>query len=102
MAQMVKDLPAVWEAWVGKIPWRRAWQPSPVFLPGESPWTEEPDGLQSVGSQSWTGLSNFDFHTIKDLILLNFKMTDEPAYSMLKKSGELGEIVNTSHNKIKV
>ena len=20
--------------WVGKIPWRRAWQPSPVFLPG--------------------------------------------------------------------
>ena len=22
--------------WVGKIPWRRAWQPSPVFLPGES------------------------------------------------------------------
>ena len=22
--------------WVGKIPWRRAWQPMPVFLPGES------------------------------------------------------------------
>ena len=22
--------------WVGKIPWRRAWQPAPVFLPGES------------------------------------------------------------------
>ena len=22
--------------WVGKIPWRRAWQPVPVFLPGES------------------------------------------------------------------
>ena len=22
--------------WVEKIPWRRAWQPSPVFLPGES------------------------------------------------------------------
>ena len=21
--------------WVGKIPWRRAWQPTPVFLPGE-------------------------------------------------------------------
>ena len=37
--------------WVGKIPWRRAWQPIPVFLPGESPGTEEPDGLQSIGSQ---------------------------------------------------
>ena len=22
--------------WVGKIPWRRAWQPTPVFLHGES------------------------------------------------------------------
>ena len=22
--------------WVGKVPWRRAWQPTPVFLPGES------------------------------------------------------------------
>jgi len=22
--------------WVGKIPWRRAWQPIPIFLPGES------------------------------------------------------------------
>ena len=26
--------------------WRRAWQRTPVFLPGESPWTEEPGGLQ--------------------------------------------------------
>ena len=24
------------DAWVGKIPWRRTWQPTPVFLPGES------------------------------------------------------------------
>ena len=22
--------------WVGKVPWRRAWQPTPVFLPGDS------------------------------------------------------------------
>ena len=22
--------------WVGKIPWRRKWQPAPVFLPGKS------------------------------------------------------------------
>ena len=26
-------------------------QPTPVFLPGESPWTEEPGGLESMGSQ---------------------------------------------------
>ena len=26
----------VFDPWVEKIPWRRAWQPTPVFLPGES------------------------------------------------------------------
>ena len=45
VAQTVKNPPAMWETglhfWVGKIPWRRAWQPTPVFLPRESPWTEE-------------------------------------------------------------
>ena len=37
--------------WVGRITWRRAWQPTPVFLPEKSPWTEEPGGLQSIESQ---------------------------------------------------
>ena len=36
MAQTVKNLPAMQETWDGKMPWRRAWQPTPVFLPGES------------------------------------------------------------------
>ena len=36
---------------LGRSPWRRAWQPTPVFLPGESPWTEGPGGLQAMGSQ---------------------------------------------------
>ena len=31
--------------WVGKTPWRRKWQPAPVFLPGESWQEEEPGGL---------------------------------------------------------
>ena len=26
------------------------------------PWTEEPDGLQAMGSQNWTQLSDFHFH----------------------------------------
>ena len=29
----------------------QAWQHTPVLLPGESPWIEEPGGLQSMGSQ---------------------------------------------------
>ena len=40
-------------------PWRRKWWPTPVFLPGESPCTEEPGGLQSIGlhvvGHSWAG-----------------------------------------------
>ena len=56
VAQVVKNLPATHETWVQSLgwenfPWKREWLPTPVFLPGESPWTEEPGGLQSVGSQ---------------------------------------------------
>ena len=58
MTEWVKNLPAMQETqemWVQPLgwedPWRRKWQPTPVFLPGESPWTEEPGRLQSMGSQ---------------------------------------------------
>ena len=44
--------PARFHPWVGKIPWRRGWQPTPVLLPGEFPWREEPGGLQSMGLQT--------------------------------------------------
>ena len=36
--------------WVGKILWRRAWQPTPVFLPGES------HGLRALAGMGSTGL----------------------------------------------
>ena len=40
VAQRLKRLPAMRETWVRslgrKVPWRRKWQPTPVFLPGES------------------------------------------------------------------
>ena len=36
---MVKNLPAMQETWVqsqiSKIPWKRLWQPTPLFLPGK-------------------------------------------------------------------
>jgi len=55
VAQTVKNPPAMQETgfdpWVGKVSWRRAWPPTPVFLLGESPWTEEPGRLQSMGSK---------------------------------------------------
>ena len=39
------------DPWVRRSPGGRAWQPTSVFLPGESLWTEEPGGLQSMGLQ---------------------------------------------------
>ena len=55
VAQMVKNLLQCgipeFDPWVGKIPRRRRWQPSLEFLPGESPWTGKPGGLQSMGLQ---------------------------------------------------
>ena len=51
VARLLKNPPAVWETWVGKIPWMTAWQPTSVFLPGESPWTGKSGRLQSTGSQ---------------------------------------------------
>ena len=55
--------------WVRKVPWRRAWQPTPV-LAWRIPWTEEPGGLRSIRSQTViisrkTGIS----HQFKPLLI---------------------------------
>ena len=39
-----------------KIPWGRAWQSTPVFLPGESHWTEETGGYSPQVTKFWTQL----------------------------------------------
>ena len=44
-----------------KIPWRRAWLSHSSILAWRIPWTEEPGGLQSTGSQrvrhDWSNLT---------------------------------------------
>ena len=42
------------DPWVRKIPWRRAWQPIPVFLSGES------HGWRSLAGYSLRGLNESD------------------------------------------
>ena len=40
------------DPWVGKIPWRRKWQPTPVFSPGKAHGQRRLAGhIQSTGSQ---------------------------------------------------
>ena len=47
---MAKNLPAIEELpWVGKILWRRKWQPTPASLPGNS------HGQRSLMGYSWWG-----------------------------------------------
>ena len=68
MAQIIRNPPTVQEPRVRCLgredPLERgmATHSWVVFLPGESPRTEEPVGLQSMASQSWTGLSDCNTH----------------------------------------
>ena len=55
------------DSWVGKIPWRRAWQPSPVLLPGESHGQRSLAGYNLWGRKSQTRLSDSTTTTPVDL-----------------------------------
>ena len=88
-AQMVKNPPALQESWVGKIPWRRAWQPTPVFLLGEShgqrslvgysPW-----GCKESDSIEWLGTAqHIDTYSKNHYVLLLIIVTFYEAYSVL-------------------
>ena len=48
----------VFDPWVGKIPWRRAWQPTPEFLPEESP------GMEDLASYSPQGYIELDTNEV--------------------------------------
>ena len=56
MAQMVKNLPAMQETWVQSLGLEDALEKEMAthssILAWEIPWTEEPGGLQFMGSQS--------------------------------------------------
>ena len=58
VSQCIKNPPAVQEMRETQVqslgrgdPLEEGMEPTPVFLPGESPWRQEPDGLQSIGLQ---------------------------------------------------
>ena len=55
VAEMVKNLPAMLETWVPSLGWEDPLEEGTAthssILAWRIPWTEEPDGLQSMGSQ---------------------------------------------------
>ena len=58
VAQMVKNLPTVWETRVPSLGWEDPLEKEMAIhsniLAWKILWTEEPDGLQSIGSQTKT------------------------------------------------
>ena len=57
---VVKNQPATasdmrhgFDAWVGKILWRRKWQPTPIFLPGNFHGQRSLTGYSPRGRQEW-------------------------------------------------
>ena len=51
VVQMVKNLPALQEIWVQEDPLKKRTATHSSVLAWRIPWTEEPGGLQSMGSQ---------------------------------------------------
>ena len=64
--------------WVGKILWRRKWQPTPVFLSGKSHGQRRLVGLQSMGSQkldtTWQLNHHHLFRHLHYLLNVTWKM----------------------------
>ena len=56
MAQMVKNLPEIQETWLCFLGWEDTLEKEMAtcssILAWRMPWTEEPDGLQSMGFQT--------------------------------------------------
>ena len=48
----------MFDPWIRKMPWRRKWQPTPVFLPGKSHGQKSLVRYSPWGLKSYTRLSN--------------------------------------------
>ena len=56
------DMTLGFPSWAGKLPERRAWQPTSVFLPGESHGHRSLVGYSSWGCKSWIRLKQLGKH----------------------------------------
>ena len=74
VAQTVKCLPTCgmsgFNPWVGKIPWRRKWQPTPVFLPGKSHGRRSLMGYKPWGHKELDTIERLPFYVLSFSFLL--------------------------------
>ena len=75
---MVKNPPANSrdeDFWVGKIPWRRAWQPTPVLLPGKFHRQRSLVGYNhwAVKSQTQLDIAHYTILFHQNYLKMNYK-----------------------------
>ena len=79
------------DPWVRKIPWRRAWQPTPVFLPGESmdrgAWQATVHRVARVG-HSWVAFTTCTFGLVS------------PFWSFFPKGSLTFDLPSVSHSSL--
>ena len=92
--------------WVRKIPWRRKWQPSPVFSPGKfhgqrslvisSPYCKESDTTEHTwAGQTWPVNQNLHLNKVSRRLLctLNFEKRCPKGPNQLLRTPKLWEHV---------
>ena len=84
MAQWTKHLPAMQEMkgdlsnpQVGKIPWRKAWQPPPVFSPGESPGQKDLVGDNPWGHKESDSTDATEHTCMRMLLIWDYRATGQ-------------------------
>ena len=86
--------------WIEKIPWRKKWQPTPVFLPGKTYRQRSLVGYNPWGTKSWTWLTNWACMPVKEVNLKRlhilwfqlYGIWKMPNYTTVKASGCQGFI----------
>ena len=99
---MVKNQPAnagrrpEFDPWVKKILWRRKWQPTPVFLPGESHGQRSLAGYSPWGHRELESIEQLSMRRVSGLAAQMFSYR-APIPALFKPLRAVGSSVATSH-----
>ena len=75
----------IWETWDGKMPWRRKWQPTLVFLPGKSHGQRSLAGCSPWGLKEldMTERLHFHFQTMVGVMKIMGPPSKHPVHALL-------------------
>ena len=87
------------DPWVGKIPWRKKWQPTPVFLPGQSHEQRSLEGYSPQdGKRIWCNLATKQQQNVSlyEYMLVSFIQSQADVHlviSLIREGKKTGEAV---------